>query len=815
LLAQIKAEAERRASIAKPAVPAAPLTVAPAALRGAIEDLMATWGDAYPGGRAHLAEIDRIAAATKLSSADRQKELYALQRKALLSNPLLGFGRLLLVRRKAPDLGLPQNWQGNCSLRRSGFDNEIAVLSSVTGDGAVAPLYRPTNHVFVGDVDLHFDGKRMLFSSIGTHGRWQIFEVGADGAGLRQVTNLGHEDVDNYDACYLPDDRILFASTAPLQGIPCVGGRDQVANLFLMNADGTGARQVCFDQDHNWCPTVMNDGRVMFTRWEYSDTAHYFTRILMRMNPDGTGQMALYGSNSYWPNSIFYARPVPGHPSLLVGIVSGHHGVPRMGELVLFDPARGQHEASGAIQRVPGYGKKVAAPIVDALVNGSWPRFLHPYPLGDAGTGKGAGKYFLVSCQPGPDNPWGIYVADVFDNIVKLAEEPGWSLLEPVPLRATKRPPALPDRVRLDARDATAYVADVYAGPGLAGVPRGTVKRLRVFAFDYGYRNLANHTYIGIDGPWDVHRILGTVPVESDGSAFFRVPANTPLALQPLDGQGKAVQLMRSWFTAMPGENVSCVGCHESQSDVAPVRPTVAVGKAPAAIAPWHGPARGFSFKREVQAVLLRTGRLRNRSRTSALQAGAGGRGRTRRGSIEAGYVRGMAVRRGRGRRAAEGRDTRRKPAGGRGESVREGGSPGGDRPQQRRQTDMHRTGACAGRRIRHGRSGGIHGRGSARGPDRKAILDGQVRGVERRVCVVRSGARQPLLQSDGEGPDQSRRTDESAATARRTRLMGTRHGLLPVAVGADREAIHVADRGAMGMGVSRRDRDTFLVRRG
>jgi formylglycine-generating enzyme required for sulfatase activity len=148
------------------------------------------------------------------------------------------------------------------------------------------------------------------------------------------------------------------------------------------------------------------------------------------------------------------------------------------------------------------------------------------------------------------------------------------------------------------------YVADVYAGPGLAGVPRGTVKRLRLFAFDYGYRNLANHTYVGIDGPWDVHRILGTVPVEPDGSAYFRVPANTPIALQPLDGQGRAVQLMRSWFTAMPGENLSCVGCHEPHSDAAPVRPTFAGGKAPEAIAPWHGPARGFSFKREVQPVL-------------------------------------------------------------------------------------------------------------------------------------------------------------------------------------------------------------------
>ena len=105
-------------------------------------------------------------------------------------------------------------------------------------------------------------------------------------------------DVDNYDACYLPDERIIYDSTACFQGVPCVGGGNQVANLHVMNPDGTGIRRLCFDQDHDWCPTVMNDGRVMFTRWEYSDTPHYFTRVVMRMNPDGTNQMALYGSNS-------------------------------------------------------------------------------------------------------------------------------------------------------------------------------------------------------------------------------------------------------------------------------------------------------------------------------------------------------------------------------------------------------------------------------------------------------------------------------------------------------------------------------------
>jgi len=137
-------------------------------------------------------------------------------------------------------------------------------------------------------------------------------------------------------------------------------------------------------------------------------------------------------------------------------------------------------------------------------------------------------------------------------------------------------------------------------------VPRGTVKRLRVFEYHYAYPQMGGHINIGIDGPWDVHRILGTVPVSADGSACFRVPANRPLAVQPLDAEGKALQVMRSWFTAMPGENVSCVGCHEAQNSSVPARPMTAATQVPSKIEEWYGPARGFSFVREVQPVLDR-----------------------------------------------------------------------------------------------------------------------------------------------------------------------------------------------------------------
>ncbi len=206
---------------------------------------------------------------------------------------------------------MPANWQGNCSLNQTGYDNEIAVLSPVAPGGKLTTLFKPQGGAFVGDVDLNFDADTMLFS-MPDNGRWQVFEIRADGAGLRQVTKGEEPDVHNYDACYLPSGKVMYCSTAVFHGVPCVGGADAVANLFTCDADGANARQLGFDQDHNWCPTVLNDGRVLYTRWEYSDLPHYFSRLLFHMNPDGTNQTEYYHSNSYWPNSTFFARPIPG-----------------------------------------------------------------------------------------------------------------------------------------------------------------------------------------------------------------------------------------------------------------------------------------------------------------------------------------------------------------------------------------------------------------------------------------------------------------------------------------------------------------------
>ncbi len=589
-------------------------TVDPAKLRLAIQDLITTFGNRYPGGPDYLAQVDRLArdleeaqktakAGDKEASAQVkqvQEQLAVLRDEALLANPLLDFDRLLLVKRsnKSPSLGLPRNWQSNSSLPKKGFDDEIAVLSPVRSKGSLSTLFAPSRDSFVGDVDLSFDGRRMLFSMVGENDRWQVFEIGADGQGLRQLTGE-QPDVDSYDACYLPDGRIVFTSTACFIGVPCVYGNSHVATLYQMDADGHNIRQLCFDQEHDWCPTVMNNGRVLYSRWEYTDTPHSNTRLLFHMNPDGTGQMEFYGSNSYWPNSFFYTRPIPNHPTKVVSVIGGHHDNPRMGELVVFDPAAGRREDAGAIQRIPGYGQKVEMLIRDGLTLDSWPKFLHPYPLSD--------KHFLVSCKPSPNTGWGIYLVDTFDNFVLLQDDPKCALLEPIPLRATEPPQPIADKVDLAKKDAVVYLPDIYVGDGLKGIPRGTVKQLRLLTYHFAYQDMGGLLgVVGMDGPWDIKRVLGTVPVRADGSAKFRVPANMPISIQPLDKDGRALQLMRSWMTAMPGEVVQCAGCHEPQNTAPPALLTLALNGPADKITPWHGPLRGFSYPREVQPVVDR-----------------------------------------------------------------------------------------------------------------------------------------------------------------------------------------------------------------
>ena len=607
----------------------------PEALRRAMADLTASFPETYrppkdfeqqlAGHERRLPELQKALTEGDVprirAALATCREMLSSHAQALLANPLLDFDEILVLRRKMPvrdqsghywkwgqKYGMTVNW--SCDFRPKNqpvaahWEDEIAALSLKRKDKPLRTIFKAKRTHMIQHPELHFDADRLLFAMPGANGAFQVFEIRTDGTGLRQITTDTGPDVDNGDACYLPDGRIVFNSTRGFQAVPCEDGNSYVANLCLTDAGGRHTRMLAFDQESNWYPTVLNNGRVLYTRYEYTNISHQFARLLFHMNPDGTNQMEYYGSNSYWPNSVFYARPIPDHPTKVIGVVCGHHGPNRTGRLVLFDPARGRHETSGAVQTIPGHGRPVERVVADVLYGGVWPKFVHPWPLSD--------KYFLVSARlhAGQDE-YALYLVDVFDNITEICRAPGWSLFEPAPLKKRETPPVIVDRVQPGAKEATVFLADVYEGAGLRGVPLGAVKKLRLFTYNYVYRHSGRRGFghlatPGVDGPWEPRYILGTVPVREDGSALFRAPANTPISVQPLDEEGRALQQMRSWFTAMPGEVLSCVGCHEPQSSAPPMRRSVSALDLPDRIEPWRGPPRGFDFELEVQPVLDR-----------------------------------------------------------------------------------------------------------------------------------------------------------------------------------------------------------------
>jgi formylglycine-generating enzyme required for sulfatase activity len=666
--AQQKQQAKQEPESAQALVKLSP----PEALCRSIKFILKTKPREYKNGREYLKQAAQFVDAMpsileKLSKGDAQSlqaldEYNTLKYKALVAdNPYINFDETLVV--LSDKVATKNNWLGTHVLSPKGYKNKIARFNLKTGQ--VTDVYAPKDGAYVGELDLHCDGKKLLFTSTDASSVFQVMEVGVDGSNPRTVSTITGEYVHNYGGIYLPDDKIVFSSTAPMIGVPCISGSRTVPNLYLMGPNGENTRQLTFEQDADWYPTVLADGKVMYLRWEYTDIMHYYSRIMMTMNPDGSNQRSAYGSQSLWPNAMLNARPLPGEPGKFVAVVSGHHGVAGTGKLTIFDTNKGFAHADGVVQHIPGYGKKVTHVTVDQLyptvkkelltqfpdlqtivtkliqenmpeaskagkdyhelnndffntcypklrefypemaldldqlVNGVYPQCLQPYPI--------SAQYYLTVAQATPQSPWRLYLCDTFDNFVPVQPASMGEfryMVEPYPLRKRERPPVIPSRINLQDKGAVCYIQNVYRGPGLKGVPVGTADSLRVFTYAYGYYNTGNHHHIGVESGWDVKRMLGTVKIEKDGSAMFRIPANTTISLQPLDKEGRALQLFRSWLVAMPGEELSCIGCHEPPTEPPVTSKTVASGKPPQAIKPYRPRVEGFAFDTEIQPIL-------------------------------------------------------------------------------------------------------------------------------------------------------------------------------------------------------------------
>ena len=304
---------------------------------------------------AKLQELERIC---KSGANQSEEDVVKLKREILLSNPLLDNAKIIVGRYRignkarsvmAPSLGTQNNnWSNQSSSSRSGFDAEISELSNLRGEIESRTIYKPEHSTSVTDLLLHWDGERILFTAADKDKRWGVYEVNRDGSGMHKVIKSEEPDLEFFDAAYMPSGRIIAMSNIGYQGVPCVNGSDQVGNMISYEPTTGAMRRMTFDQDANWHPRVMNNGRLMYVRWEYTDLTHYYSRFVMHANPDGTETKALYGSGGWFPNSIFDVQPLPGGSNTFVGIISGHHGIARSGRLILFDPSMGRKETTNS-----------------------------------------------------------------------------------------------------------------------------------------------------------------------------------------------------------------------------------------------------------------------------------------------------------------------------------------------------------------------------------------------------------------------------------------------------------------------------------
>jgi Hydrazine synthase alpha subunit middle domain len=369
-----------------------------------------------------------------------------------------------------------------------------------------------------------------------------------------------------------------------------------------MDAGGGNIRPLSAFENFEWAPSVANDGRILYTRWDYIDrfNGHFFS--LWSANQDGTNPQLVYGNYTVKPQVKFEARAIPDSSKLVFTAVA-HHSICG-GTLCLLDRDRGTEEAAPLTRLTP----EVAFPETEA--NGGH-YYANPWPLSE--------EYFLVGwadqklpphCrttdEQNPRNAMGLYVLDAFGNLELLYRDPEISSVSPMPVKPRPQPPTHPTLAASnDKQESQVLVQDVYYG--LDGVPRGSVKQLRLVAVVPKVQPQMNNPVLGISAEDPGKFVLGTVPVESDGSAYFRVPSGLPLFFQALDASGAAVQTMRTLTYAMPGQTLACAGCHEHRDAAPPVgKSALAALRPPSKPTPGPSGSWPLRFDQLVQPMLDR-----------------------------------------------------------------------------------------------------------------------------------------------------------------------------------------------------------------
>ncbi|MCF6284490.1 MAG: hypothetical protein L3K26_04810 [Candidatus Hydrogenedentes bacterium] len=429
----------------------------------------------------------------------------------------------------------------------------------------------------IRDPQVHYDGEKIIFAwRKGDDTHFHLYEIGVDGSGLRQLTD---GDYDDLEPTYLPDGGIMFVSSRCKRWVNC--WLTQVAVLHRCDGDGTNIRQVSSNNEHDNTPWLLPDGRVLYQRWEYVDRSQVHYHHLWTMNPDGSGQMTYYGNME--PGILMIdAKPIPGTDKILS----------------IFSPGHGRREHAGR----PTIVDPKAGP--DALQS-AWPihegtDFRDPYPLSE--------DRFLMARK---DQILLMNRAGETEQIFRVSEEDreaGLECHEPRPIQKRARELILPPRSNPEEETGTLILANVYEGRNMGGVEPGEVKKLLVLeSLPKPINYTGGMEPLSYGGTFTLERVLGTVPVEPDGSAYMEVPALRSLILVALDKNDLSIKRMQSFLTVQPGEALSCVGCHEQRTRTTlPATKLQAMSREPSAITSITDVPDVFDFPRDIQPILDR-----------------------------------------------------------------------------------------------------------------------------------------------------------------------------------------------------------------
>jgi len=502
-----------------------------------------------------------------------------------------------------------------------------------TKSGKVAEVVKGLEGGVFGRFDLSFDAKRVVFAwKKSADEGYRIYECGVDGTRLRQLTfpepneaeliakyQKGyHHGTDDMEPCYLPDGGICFISTRCQFGILC-DGSDVLTTTVLYRMDGDGKRmeKLTNSSVSEATPTMMSDGRILYTRWEYVDKGAVSVKCLWATRPDGSGSAEIFGNDIALPPTLIQGRAIPGSSTEFVVLGAPHYPQSAVGTVIRIDTTKNIRTREPMTYMTPDVDIRDEGGFAFRQPNGTWQQdkagkgllFRDPYPL--------SAKSFLVAHKPA-GAPWhdpkgyALYRLDETGKAELIYRDDAISCFQPVPLQSRKRPPVLSEArdVELAAKHlAVCVVQDVYHG--LENVQRGEAKWIRVmeqvprpWAARYSWKGDEydqQHVVVSKDGALGLKVQHGIAPVESDGSAHFVVPADKNIYFQVLDKNFMELQRERTYVNYRPGEKRSCIGCHETPHSVplASNRVPLAAQRAPSV----PGPSRAIHYPTDVQPI--------------------------------------------------------------------------------------------------------------------------------------------------------------------------------------------------------------------